>query len=511
MNPPLNDILHLFNNHFKKDIDNNFIDALEALLFLSSPNNETFKQTISLNVQYSSTVESSLDNILLPINDDEDDNDIGKYHNSLHGLNRLHSNDDLKNFKSKEKMHHISVDYNPVDFLICKLTENCRRLYAANKEQIRTKPLTANNTLKNISNYYAQSLKSPHCSQSSAPTTTNNVTTLLNQQNLIYKAFDMIEEYSFFNNKDNTFEKAILGKTLTIKALDLWVYLGVHDSISNDNKEKHFDILKKHIRDFDGLVMSSETINVMSTIIHNPAQNDFINFCLDFCDRKELINITFNNHYHTKASWILNVTRYLIDDQRSHLLSVNEKQTIINCLLSNKILDSAYFKDYIHQTDVFINKLKSLTSSEQFDDFNLVMTKNLIISDLGKTNTTDFIYSHLHNRTIDNSKLLIKALQQTTATDEQKNKIYSLYDFSDIDTVKNIVSQIDRNSSTTKLAMMQNFFTCSEDIIKKEILSHILSLDSAYMPLCKAAYLKIKISENLPEKTNTSAIKRQKL
>lgn len=462
-------IKSLFQNHINKDLDNNFVESLKAILFLTPPKKEDFEDLISLHV---SDIKDKSDHSYKNLSDqfftDTDENEE-EYSVASH-------------FTYKKNNSSKVVYYNLGDFLIYKLLENLRRLYAANKVSSNNKTSGyQNNYNKNLPGYF-NNLKA------NQSVDLNNKKQLIETQNVIYQIADILKEYLYFSDKEQIYQKAILGKDIKIKPIELLAYINCHEHLSDDSKIKNFNLLKQHISNHK---MSDSFINHCSGLIFKEKDRDTIQLILNHTDDNLLFkSLNVSNGY--RYGWFSLTIDHLISKDTAHTFSTENKLALLHVVSSSDLLDNDFFHKFISNPEEFTQKFKSLFVDEKIKEaINKDALKYLNPIFLGIKKSTDVVYELITS--LNSAYFLNKVIYDDNYKENQKQMIYNLYDFNNPELLKNCISYINHNNKNN----MKGFLNIGNISSNKEAISFILSLDSSYIEICKAAYLNIKLNETV--------------
>lgn len=516
----INPIINLFKNHINKDIDQNFIDALEAVLFLTNATQTDFELTFShklandvVNLESSNEKRSgkpTIADVIKSMNQaqqkkpsnslwhavQESDKNIF----SVKDITQQHHSQEENTVSYKPQQHY--VQYNPADFLVFKLVENLRRLYSASKAQEReeqekmNKSPNLNHNSKSINHLFG------HLKQaSSAQMPMNNEKKLIENQSFIYKAFELIMPYTRLSAQPKWFEKAIFGKNIQVSPMELWAYLGLHEFVQPENRKLHNSILEEPIKSHR---FSQEMLISMSKVIPPFEQKELIYTILRSCDINQLCDATFNNKTSKPThSWTLSVCEFLFNPTNNISekdFGDKQKSLALNTLLKFNLLDSPYYSKFINNNADFFDNMKFQTSSSSFKHIYKKSLQDLPFSHFETNkNTVDFLFKNIDS--LDSVDFFTNTVKTKQINAEQKNKIFNLYDLDNGQFLKDVASKIDYSSGEMRDKSMEEFLTIGHNATNKELITHIISLNSCYMPICKAAYLKIRFSENLTDKT----------
>lgn len=478
MNKPQSNIQLFLHNHLNKDIDQNFIDSLEAIMFLTPPNSEEFNNIYSMSVQ--------------PKSDEEAE--FGGSYNLAQLLKAKLQSDRYNTYGDREysygfrdtyentNKNTVTYQYNLVDFFIYKLNENLRRCYSEQKSQEKQKSYR----------------HKPH---------ENNKEYLIKSQNYIYQAIDMLEQYISFDKEKKHYAKAILGKDAVMTSIELWTYLNCHEFLTSENKTKHLSILNKH---FDNHQFSGSFIKAFKGFIYKKDDIDTINLVLENSDKTDILESLKTSNL--KYGWTFAALQHILKNDSDEVSDIS-KVDILNAIINSKLLDSQFYNTFVSNNKEFENQLSSFFTSifdieQDNSDCVTKIVNKMDLSLLGKSHTYDFVINQI--KKLDNPHLLVNILGTHRVEPHQKVKLYKLYNWEDQKNIKKVIDII--NINPNEVENIQQLLTIQDNASNKELLAYIISLNSnKYMEICKSAYMKIKLEERVnkekPEGTATKVSK----
>ena len=472
----------LFKNHMNTEFNEQFIETLEALLFLDSPTKETFNTLFDFALPrelvhhehstsaFAKELQKSFD-----ANWDDPDHSIHTLSDLLkHKFNQQHDNDGyfqkhtdvVSNKKQKE-----NESYNIADVMIHKLVENFKRLYAADKAKNRQKT-------------HSWGQKAPF---------ENNQSSLLNQQDNIYKVYSMIDSLIEFDNKPKWYLKAVLGRHAHLQPVEMFTYLGLHDFLKPEHLEQHYRLLEKQIIQ-KNTKFSAEFIKQLSTLIHKPEKNKILHLVFEYGNNKDIVQ---SLEHSTKHSWLAVSIEFLFNDKNIHSVSREQKKMIFNKIFGSGLLNSPYLTQFVEDKHEFIEKLHNVFSDIGLEKDVKHLLHHISINDIGNGGQTDFILRHITSL---NDPVYLMSVIRQEVDESKKQKIYSFYDFTDLNMLKDVATKVHQSTTPAQRPQaMTSFLSVHTNVICKEVLAHVLSLDSKYMSVCKPAYLKLKFKSTLGE------------
>lgn len=467
----MNTITPLFASYLYKDIDDNFLDSLEAILYLNPPES--------------------------------------------------HHIEDIINLRLKSGKFGIDVEYNIMDIINLKLIDNFRRIYAFhNKSQLQEK------TLKN--RYMGATLHSLLNSPSSIKPITNSsnkLQTSLNdlhcQQNKIYKVIEILGDKLVIQNenprnsyKDNNkkyYKNAVLGKDVEVTTFEMFSYLSLHESLQENNRSIHTQLLQaqsainKISWNFTSdclmkIIRKSNTEKAFNTIVENLVENNHINTILNDFELGSLIS---------NDNWTIGVVNYFLSNHmensevikntlkdKSYILQEKDQLILAKIIVETKMLDLKQFNQLVSDKEQFKEKLNLILNNEKLKlNLEEEFVKAVKPEDILHSKTAKLFLNKIDSLT--SPKLLIKTFIDRKLTNNEKQEIAQLYDISNQELIKNVAYAI--NTKKVDRSVMREFVNVVANNVEKTTLAYIISLHPSYMEFCKPIYMHIRITE----KTNT--------
>ncbi len=441
-----NPISALCLNSENKDIDNTFVEALEAIIFLSRNNLNEYinsEHECLILVKSNQKIENTewFRKIVLSKNNAKD------FRNSYQ-----------RQFKYEEK-YHIG------DFLIRKLSQNLRRLYSAHRNGgAFSKPLS------------------------------NNIPCLKEQQKQIYVALELVLQHLNLNSKRKVFDNIFLGKTRLLNSREALFYLSTHEHIFAENEQIHLNILNK----MNSIDISTDTLEDLAIISYPKSKEPFV---------QKIINHLPDNFFTTTTLKVQEnpliggdfLTDILIKCLESNISSnIGEKTAIVKNILNNK----GKIQKPLDQSEEVTQKMKTIVNNLGYDEEFL----QVIIKTVENPNCATLIALNFLDK-IDNHHLFYWIINSETHHPIH-NQILEKYDLSDQNLLLLTCEKIFTLGSEQKKGAMKNFMGLFGDKLTDETLAQIIASDFILFEDLKPFFLSRKINSNLstknPKSNNTN-------
>jgi hypothetical protein len=253
------------------------------------------------------------------------------------------------------------------------------------------------------------------------------------------------------------------------------------------------------------MIFSYEILSEISNLIHAKKQHELIILILENSEIESLCQATFHNFYKSKDSWLLTVVPFLFNNNT--LLNDEVKTSAASYFLKHSLLDSQFFSEYIPklESQLFLENLNHYITIKNLSDSSFInnIVTNMSIHNIAKKHTFDFLIQHVI--TLEDVILLYKIISTNVFNDEQKEKLFNLYNFSDLSLLKELATTLHLNiDPQRRFNVMSSFLDLNKNTMHKDIMTHIISMDCSYMPLYKSNYLHIKLSDTIDEKSEIS-------
>lgn len=447
-----------------KNIDSNFVETLQALMFFNEQNlsekiNERYEVKMLVEIDDNTKNSKWLQEKLEHKNAELVKNqDIERFADSLaKSFNTYHSLSYSRYFDRKISTNdtfEVKEDIHIGEFLLNKLSENFRRLYSAHRKGGVT----------------PRSLGS-------------NITNLQEQQKNIYECLELISPNIEFGNEPRIFNNIFFGKVRHCTDAQAFFYLSLHEHLLPDCENKHKQIMLNNfslddvdpiiVKEIDRLSYPQEKSKFINEIIQMLPDDFFKEMALYLTDRS-IVTGTF------MADSFLHCAKNNIEITKEH------KAIFLSGLLSqyshwgkqpaSMARDIAkQISEYIK--DVPLNKIVSANLSPLLVHKNCAIDLCLLLSE--KLTEPDLFLSSLN----------------TNVEPNQKAAIFSKYDFSDQEMLMTIANKI--SNSGAKKEKMQEFVSIVGDYLENRTIANILALDHSYIEIIKPLYLTRKFQHEL--------------
>lgn len=407
---------NLIKNNMYKDVDRNFADAVEAIVYLSG-SQDVFGETIKLNMQ---------------------------------GENN--KTDQLYNF---------------TDFIVFKLVENLRRMYAVGKK---------------YKVHYTTSKK------------TTSSDDLMVQQNIIYGMLQTYKDKLHFDVKDKVYPRAFLRHDVNCCAWDMLCLLGMNEFISGDNRVIHFNVLQQHKTSF----ISKDIVTRIKSLSYATNMYACAQQLLSYISPQDLKDsFEQENGMRTSGTFAINAAQYMLDNNM--VLKKKGQQNLLNRVISSRNFDDLCEDDF--------NKYRIYVEGATKDaDYEAVIGKNISIENLFKTNSGKMIGDNIKELTspslfcssivyVNDARLLSTILQKFVINEDfYLQCVHHMHDN------MNLKYELDRLNK-----LLQNI------TVSNEVITTLIGLNIDYMAVVKPYYLKNRMEAELPVHQNNTAPMRNKI
>lgn len=482
-----NPFVTLCKTSVEKNIDNNFVQTLDALIFLNGKEvctkiNEKFEIELLVNVDkridknpwlQEKVTNNTAVKIEEHIYDSEDDIKYTSFKlsqpHAVYKHQQKYPNSFNKDTYSLQENIHIG------SFLINKLSENFRRLYSAHKN--------GGNVPKSLG---------------------STVDSLKEQQNNIYKALEIISPYIKFDNELRTFENIFFGKVRHCSEAQAFYYLAMHEYLQPENEDIH---KKLFVQNFNLTDINPTIIQDVASLSYPKNKNQFIKGMIELLPKEffEEMNIYLTSQYRANGSFMADCFIHCVDNDIQ--LSSKAKLFILKNLLDSY---SHWGKQPVEMAQILVNKIKDYIS-----DVSLELShSNLINPSLVHKNCATTMCILLVDKLSDVNIFLASFNQNVEP--QQQASVFSKFDFSDQELLLKIARQINGSSVTYKKEKMPQFVSVVGNYMENETLANILALDSSFIefiqPLYMTKRLEIELAQNDSNfESNPSQVKRMKL
>lgn len=379
-------------------------------------------------------------------------------------------------------------EYNIFDILVYKLLENTRRIYPY------IKSIAKNKSLVNDYDYDDKYTQKDHKYM-------DNYLSLVNQQKNIYMIFDLLKDKLQLNENDIYFEKAIMGRGALLNSFELFCYLGLHQSISEDNIYSHECLIKLFGvgQELDlGIVK-----DYMKSVMISVNQKSLFKEIFNLIDINSIIDTSWHSGTVNHSFYIV-LLEYCVETNFNDI-TVENKVKLLKYMSGVKLFDLKIFNDFIEDKVVFKNSFRECMKDMNFSLLQEDLLPLLPASSLGTSETVSYMLDFF--KTLSNPYYLLKLYEDKLINIDQRDKLLDCYDLS-VPVIKKLIDVVSgslitsRNKSEIMSCLLKELYSK----IDKELLAYIISKDSDYMELCKPYFLRLKFNEEIPEKEEVKMV-----
>lgn len=432
----------LASKSFYKDIDENFIDTLKALIFFNS--HEDSKEIERLINEKVTMHYSEKMNIA----------------NESKELSVLPSNIKIKkeysnSFYSKVDNYSITEEKSLTEVLMDKLAQNFRRVYSSQRKG------------RNRNKY---------------DKTTGTLESLKQQQNYIYEALEIVSPYVSFREEKRVFTRLFMGNLKYYSNVTAFYYMAFHEHLFEENEKKHLNLLNKM---FDMKDLDPNILYDLSQISYKNNKEDFLhNLIKDF--PKEILEN--NSDYFTQKR--LYSGRFSLDLFLYYAKNDIDLADDLKLKLFMKVIHSKSFLFKYPNSSIkeFADNIRSYLPNM---DFTKEMEKLIIPRNIGKDTVVDLALE-LVNKLEDPKLFMLGFVEEITSN--QRYKLFSKYDLNNENFIMKVVKEISEiNIPSVRLDTMNKFVNHISDSITPKVISNILAQDFSYMKIMKPIYMNMKL------------------
>lgn len=464
----INPFVVLMQQHFQKDIDSNFIETIDTILLL----NKNYSELLSEPYIFST---DKIENIEKPTHSSSLTNLLKTKLQISHNTNYIQDEDIWYDNKLTEKNLNIVQEKNQyylIDFLIFKLSENLRRLYAVHKNEKIDK--SSNSSSYKINNINTISF-------------IGSKEELLKQQNNIYHLFKKFYSHLHFQEDLKVYPKLFLGKDCKCSSQEALFYLSFYDQISQENIPTHIQLFQS----FSFSNMQPHLFQFYNNVSYSKDKRQTIQKILSFFPDQFFINFIENASTFKVASRGSFLFDFIIETVHRNIpTSEDDKKMLLNKILT--IQNNLIFHENYDFANQFYQKIKDYFANTHFteeDFFRHGFSRpesaftQLILKFIPKFENPKFLITHI----LSNKKF----------TSNIKNEILSKYDFNDdfiIKCFKNI------NPTPMNTEIIHQFVSFIKPYLNNNILSLIIANNSAFFPILKPVYQEHILNNELAKK-----------
>ena len=420
----------LLKNNINKDVTDNLVNSLDAIQYLSTISPKEYTDLI--NVELPNTRKVVKYNIV-----------------------------ELPNTRKV-------VKYNIFDMLVTILYSNTRRIYP----HIKTKSKSKYRTINQMD--YGFDIKKP----------TYELKDLNDQQNNIYKIFNLLKENLNTNSKEGYYK--IFNNEEKVDSLSMFCYLSLHQSLTEVNQEKHKELLSYFYK--DKKIDSSIVLGRMKEVVLKREQKEILKYLFNYME----LDVILSSLSKINLSWQITALEYLYTQELN--LSYQQKYVILSIFKESDLLSKDIFKSF---SDISESEFKSGFKKLIFN--NEKETNKLIESLFGKLDV-DYLYKKttykflLENVTeFKHTNLLINIFINNKLTENEKEYLYKNYNITN-ETIKEVLRLKKENNISIHIPSM---IPIMHEKVSKEILSLMLVDNPNDIEYLSKIIQNIKLNENL--------------
>lgn len=374
----------------------------------------------------------------------------------------------------KDYREPLDTKYTVVDILLLKLKENCRRIYAYNLIHKKNRKQKFTNNMQH-----------------------SNIEELIVQQNHIYSIFSLLSDKLYFGEQENrekrVFTNAVFGQDIICYSFDYLCYLGLHDSITHENRLIHSKIIE-NTSDKEKFMSDNFILKNLSHVIIDSEQKDIAKTVINCISNKALLN---SINCNSSNSWNIIGLENLF--KRGIIPGHDYTYNIINVVMSSKILDTNYYESLVEDKCDFEENLKETLKVPTYVSLDKHVTRNYSAKELCQAYSPKIIYEILKELT--NPNLFLKVFTCEELGIEKEN-VFSFYNLEREETMLGIIQAIHARSVKIKdeKEVLKNFVNTYGENITKKVLGFIISLNVEYLDICDSLYRQIRIEDKIEEK-----------
>jgi hypothetical protein len=452
----------------EKNIDNNFVQTLDAMLFLNSKDihtkiNEKFNYELLINVDKKLDrtpwlQEKIANETAMKIEENTYEDDIKYTGFHLSQPNAIYKHQQKYPNVFNKDTYNIQENIHIGSFLVNKLSENFRRLYSANKNGGRV-PKELGSTLASLKE----------------------------QQTNIYKSLKLISPYIKFDNELRTFENIFFGKVRHCSEAQAFYYLAMHEYLQPENEITHKELFNKNFHVAD---INSAIIQDVASLSYPSKKNDFIQGMIELMPKSffEEMNIYLTSQYRANGSFMAGCFMYCVENNIP--LSPEAKLFILKNLLEQH---SHWGKLPVEMAQPLLQKIEAYISDVPLDCAKLqLINPGLIYKNCAAT------MSILLTNKLSDPDIFCASLNSNVEP-QQQAVVFSKFDFSNQELIFKIARKINSNSTSYKKEKMPQFISIIGDYMENETLANILALDTSYIEFVQPLYMAKRLENELSQ------------
>ena len=443
-------------NHIYKDINSDALKTLDALMFLSPPDKMTFKESFLFSL------------------------DIGL--------------DVISEGRSPVKIQK-ETNYNFSDFLVLKLIENFRRVYAieSNLNKENKSLLYKNRGFDLDSSQLIDHKINPSKIGSLSDNKKNDLNNLEQQQKNIYSTIDKLKNCLHFKDNLTVYPKAIIGKNYETTIFEMCCYLGVHQSLKSENVHIHKSFVEAMNSSFSISNININNIQLFNKLYYPYERRLFVQMYMDKIPALKLVenHLSFNVD---KPSDFYKITLIDLLGQKKSVNLLNEQK--IELLVD--LFIHSFFKYFSpSEKTKFEEKIDNLFSDI---DYEVLFRKQVMSPSRASSLEYKFVIKRV--KSFFDEQLFLKSFCKNLSTAD-KEQLIGLFDLDDQNLLKRVVDILaEKSNGSQQLAEVLPYFSC----INKEAIAYIVAKNSDFFPVVQPYYLMEKLTPVLNYKNGNDII-----
>lgn len=448
----MNPWTQLAQTNFYKDIDENFLQLVEMLEYLSPLKENDLDEKFLINV------------------------DLG----NKEPAQRYHIG------PSEQK----SLEYNFNDFLINKLVENFRRIYAIENTNKRSKNPYGYSSANSF-NSLTDSTINPHDSFKYPSTLKSPLNSLLEQQKNIYNLIEKTLPFIKFDNTCKIYPRSLMGKNHQFSSFEIMTYLGLHSSLQDNHFNIHKRWLEKAALNIDD-EPDTTGLKIMKKVFYSPERAPILEIYLE----KHDINTIFSDlkSYDTfHQSYVICLINMF--EKNDFHISNDQKITLLDKFFSNNVLSFVTPEKMNEFEQKFKKLIHDLPVDELLNTRPIGVFKpegKLFIKYLEKTQSKRF---------------LLDVLSDEILGANYKQKVISKFDFNDEKIIQQLLEKAFSTYSSNKAKItLTSTLPYIKDYLTKDHLAYIVSKEPSLYSMIKPYYMNLKYEQTLANKESSKTI-----
>lgn len=456
------------------DLDKNFVQALEAMLFLNKNGidqkiNEKYELRINFKVDYQSEKEKWFKYLLsngkakkqFQESDEDEEFDISLLNNGLPTLK------DVSEFRDG---YACSESYNIGDFLIRKLSQNLRRLYSAHRRGGKL-PKELGSSLEKLKE----------------------------QQSFIYNSLKMVSPYLHYDSQEKVFDNLFLGRARHCTTTQAFFYLSLHEHVLPSNESIHQEIFKNFMNKND---ISPAIINDIGILTYNDKKSKFMEGILQEMPEQFFASLGFHilSQRPLKGSFVTDSFFHCI----KHNLDIPNEHKLL--FLKNVLTDHSHLSKTEHfHTQEISKKILSYMGDINIDKILEDSVRNTANNPNGITEISLSLINKLKDPNIFLSVLL------SPKSHHCHTKILNKFDLSDQNLLFTVGRKILLLGKDSRKEKMTKFLSVTGENLENDTIGKLIASDVSLIEIFNPLFLSRKIGEELSEKKEINQIPQKRM